>query len=264
VSCSSAGFYPRKRKYVNAPHLIVLAFRGLPEITVRHKDVKSENILLYEENGYTKFLFTDFGIAYDFDATKSMTKGPRIQGTLRYLAPEVAKLSERGSRSDVFSLGCVFLEVATVLAGRTLKSLYEHHGDDCIFHELPAKTKSWIQELEPELAQPCANLILQWCDWMMESSQEKRPYANDLVQRIAIDTKRSRSSFFCTMCIAELHIHHQITITKSQDQDGLALDLLPRNSQLHYFIRLVFPLIETLLIAELNLRSKRISARKGI
>jgi serine/threonine protein kinase len=76
--------------------------------TIRHKDIKPQNILIHRN----QVLYTDFGLSYDFgDAGQSTTTGP-VQGlTRRYCAPEVAAGGMRNSKSDMFSLGCVYLEI---------------------------------------------------------------------------------------------------------------------------------------------------------
>lgn len=84
---------------------------------VRHKDIKPQNILLY--NG--KIFVTDFGIAFDFDGGDSQTVGTVRGKTSRYQSPEVAKGDSRGTASDIWSLGVTFLEMFTILREETLE-----------------------------------------------------------------------------------------------------------------------------------------------
>lgn len=91
---------------------------------IRHRDIKPANILVKGDS----VLFTDFGIAKDFseDATTSST-GTVDAKCYMYCAPEIAAEKSRGRPSDIFSLGCVFLEMATALMAQdplTLKSLH--------------------------------------------------------------------------------------------------------------------------------------------
>ena len=74
---------------------------------VRHKDIKTHNILVHRD----RVLYTDFGLSRDtsvFD--NSMSEGP-TEATRRYAAPEVLQGKSRNSSSDVYSLGCVFVEI---------------------------------------------------------------------------------------------------------------------------------------------------------
>jgi serine/threonine protein kinase len=88
------------------------------ERNIRHKDIKPHNILVHKG----RLIYTDFG--YSFDSTgfsRSTTVGRPSFFTPRYSAPEVAEHEDRDSRSDVFSLGCVFFDMLLALT-RTLHS----------------------------------------------------------------------------------------------------------------------------------------------
>lgn len=81
---------------------------------IRHKDVKSTNILLH--HGYV--IYTDFGLSTQFSQASGSTSDGASQGfTRRYSAPEVIAQNARNSKSDVYSLGCVYLEIIAVLKG---------------------------------------------------------------------------------------------------------------------------------------------------
>ncbi|KAF2738108.1 kinase-like protein, partial [Polyplosphaeria fusca] len=77
--------------------------------SIRHKDIKPQNILVHQ----SRLLYTDFGISNDFSNSRSTTEGHPGPFTMRYCAPEVVDWGERNSKSDIFSLGCVFLEMYT-------------------------------------------------------------------------------------------------------------------------------------------------------
>jgi serine/threonine protein kinase len=79
---------------------------------IRHKDIKPQNILVHEG----QMILTDFGIAFDASGQDTTTTGVPGAFTARYRAPEVAEERPRNRKSDVFSLGCVFLEVIELLA----------------------------------------------------------------------------------------------------------------------------------------------------
>src|SRR2546427_2916591 len=77
---------------------------------VIHRDVKPENILLYEGEA----MVADFGIALAVSAAagERLTETGLVVGTPEYMSPEQA-LGERElhARSDVYSLGCVLYEM---------------------------------------------------------------------------------------------------------------------------------------------------------
>ncbi|OAG07960.1 kinase-like protein, partial [Paraphaeosphaeria sporulosa] len=80
--------------------------------TIRHKDIKPQNILIHQGN----VLYTDFGFSLDHSTRgRSTTTGRPNAFTRRYCAPEVADHDRRNSTSDIFSLGCVYAEITATL-----------------------------------------------------------------------------------------------------------------------------------------------------
>lgn len=80
--------------------------------TIRHKDIKPQNILIHRGD----VMYTDFGLSHDFGDTGQSTTTGIVQGmTKRYCAPEVANGASRNSKSDIFSLGCVYVEILEAL-----------------------------------------------------------------------------------------------------------------------------------------------------
>src|SRR4051794_22558232 len=78
---------------------------------VVHRDVKPGNILVVGDRA----LLTDFGLAKQLSATPR-GQSELIGGTLEYAAPEQMEGKDVDARSDVYSLGSVFLYMLT---GRT-------------------------------------------------------------------------------------------------------------------------------------------------
>ncbi len=83
---------------------------------VTHRDIKPANVMVAED-GLVKVL--DFGLAKlipDDDGetlVSGATPAGSVMGTLNYMSPEQLRGEEADSRSDVFSLGIVFYEMAT-------------------------------------------------------------------------------------------------------------------------------------------------------
>jgi serine/threonine protein kinase len=89
----------------------------------KHMDIKPENILVkrnldappgqFRSGNLHKVFIADFGIARSYNRQEDiMTDGP-TGFTPEYAAPEVIKYELRGLPADIFSLGCVFLEMLT-------------------------------------------------------------------------------------------------------------------------------------------------------
>ncbi|KAI9864437.1 MAG: hypothetical protein M1824_005140 [Vezdaea acicularis] len=96
---------------------------------IRHKDIKPKNILIHQGS----VLFTDFGASFDSSLLSgSTTDGQPGPMTRRYCAPEVADWESRNAASDVFSLGCIFIEILRTLEpkySQTLKVAGEYHRE---------------------------------------------------------------------------------------------------------------------------------------
>src|SRR2546423_10745406 len=106
-----------------------IRFLHATSIGILHKDIKPENILI--KNGH--LILTDFGTAFDWSKTgQSMTRSNAGDvRTPRYQSPEVAD-GEFHRSSDMWSLGVVFLEMVTILRGKTLQQMDEFlaaHGN---------------------------------------------------------------------------------------------------------------------------------------
>lgn len=129
------------------------ALRYLHKSGVRHKDIKPENILV-DESG--SVLLTDFGIARRFSKHTPHATNNEWKFTRKYASPEIMKDRNafRDDSSDIFSLGCVFLEMATLLLGKTLNDLSDYYttivndsSKEKAYHCNLEKVHAWIDQL---------------------------------------------------------------------------------------------------------------------
>lgn len=125
----------------------------LHEQDVRHKDIKPANILIDQSNSV---ILTDFGISRRFPKNTSHFTDDEANFTRKYASPEMMEDRRvgRDDASDVFSLGCVFLEMATLLLERTLKGLSDRcsttineSAKDEAYHRNLQKVDEWIEYL---------------------------------------------------------------------------------------------------------------------
>lgn len=94
----------------------------LQQQKIRHKDIKPKNILVYEGSVF----LADFGISKDYSDSSRSTTENVAAGAPKYWAPEVVQGKEKSSSSDVWSLGCVYLRVWTVLQQIPIRHLDEY------------------------------------------------------------------------------------------------------------------------------------------
>ncbi|KAM0795271.1 kinase-like domain-containing protein [Usnea florida] len=129
------------------------ALSYLHEQDVRHKDIKPANILIDYSNSV---ILTDFGISRRFPKNTSHFTDDEVNFTRKYASPEMAEDRRMGrdDASDVFSMGCVFLEMATFLLEGTLKGLSDRcstivneSAKDEDYHRNLQKVDEWIKYL---------------------------------------------------------------------------------------------------------------------
>ena len=171
------------------------ALNYLHDKNVRHKDIKPENILL-DNNGCV--VLTDFGISKKFEENKPHVTSEGNAFTERYMSPETARGPSRDDSDDVFMLGCVFLEMASVILGHSWQKVKDHFSkvvnvDGVIrnFCSNLEKLPDWCsmlqsshgsQILTQEEVAPvvsCVEVIRQ----MMSESPDKRPKSHGLWEK---------------------------------------------------------------------------------
>ncbi|KAF2492982.1 kinase-like protein [Lophium mytilinum] len=101
---------------------------------IRHQDIKPSNIV----HRGSQVLFTDFSSSSRFTIGQTTSTENPARISAMYAAPEVfnnfvdGTLRKHGRKADIFSLGCVFSEMLSVLNGKSVddfhKFLWKHPG----------------------------------------------------------------------------------------------------------------------------------------
>jgi serine/threonine protein kinase len=184
------------------------ALRYLHERQIRHRDIKPPNILVKGDNVY----LADFGIALDWsEMTRATTTADTAKSPI-YCAPEVARSEPRGPSADIWSLGCVFAEMVSVLKGFSVEDMRLHFkkaSGGYMFHHNVETCGQWLIDLKR--ASAIDNPPIEWSLKMLVFDRSERYTADQLLQVIQLQSEHDPSKFlnqsFCgECCMDEEHL----------------------------------------------------------
>lgn len=196
--------FPEKRQHLITWFLsLAEALAYIHEQQCRHKDIKPANILI---SGHT-VLLTDFGTSLDFSTMDSKSVGGCLM-TPKYCAPEVASHGSRGRSADVFSLGCVFAEMLTVEAGKSLDDMNKclNIRDDtnrhATYHDHLKELMIWLRGLYRTCLGGVQRKIIHVSMKMLNKSAEQRPSALDVSNELCVNSycNRLNEGIVCRCC----------------------------------------------------------------
>jgi serine/threonine protein kinase len=167
---------------------LAIALAYLHKENVRHKDIKPGNILLSDGLVY----LCDFGISRAWSkAEHSTTEDEVLKLTPRYCAPEVMYNKPRNTGTDVWSLGCVFLEMISVVKGYPIEELNnfllkasDDQSSRGLWWAMDAMT-AWMEHIRSEKNDSADDIPLGWITTMIRSKKEDRIIASGLAEMIS-------------------------------------------------------------------------------
>ncbi|KAH0543128.1 hypothetical protein FGG08_002554 [Glutinoglossum americanum] len=152
---------------------------------IRHKDLKPQNILVTERG----IVVTDFGVSTDFSERDRSESDGLERGSVRYFAPELENWNLRGRPADIYSLGCIFLEMATVLHAESLtdlKAFQRTSTGNSHFHLCPIQTELWVEKLaEKTIPEHLEVKMFPLIRRMLGTNPADRPEASNVSMEIA-------------------------------------------------------------------------------
>lgn len=113
--------------------------------SVAHHDIKPANILF----GDGRLYLADFGLSTVAKDQGDFTEATRVNP--EYTAPEAMNQGYRTQASDVFSLGCIFVECLTYIMGSSPSHFKKYRAlftGDSSFYRTTEKTREWLGVLQ--------------------------------------------------------------------------------------------------------------------
>lgn len=198
------------------------AVQYLHDHKIRHRDIKPQNIIVKDDEVY----LADFGIAYSWENLTGSTTTADSGKTQMYAAPEVMGSQPRNETADIWSLGCVFFEMATVIKGKMVAALrdeYFHPRTESRFFCHNVKhLASWAESLRSQ-GRPEDDMAFGWAQLMLQEQPDERPDARTLCNLIAEDSA-SCDLMFCGTCCGDGFE----TVTDLREEQDTMWDFVPR------------------------------------
>lgn len=190
------------------------------EKKIRHRDLKPQNVLV--DRGGQVYI-GDFGAALDYSTTShSTTRDRDVPTTREYMSPEAARGSKKGPPSDLWSLGLIFLDMVTVLAGRSLsewkRCLQKRATSSGGFYayENAASITEWLNLLQDSsLDAPRDMEPLIWTKDLLKERPDARPKSQALVRMIAEGPYST--DFCCVSCREDFNRQSQFDDSPKAD-----------------------------------------------
>ena len=218
--CHLAEYYDRARNDQDKLSLLrcffgclANALKYLHSQRIRHRDIKPQNIIV---KGDLVFV-TDFGVAYNWENLTGGTTTADSSKTQSYAAPEVIRVEPRNEAADIWSLGCVFLEMVTVLKGETVQNmqkLFIDRTDISHFHANGEGIAIWTEKLQA-VPQVVDDAAVGWAVKMLQQDKAARPTAAELLGEMTVESAR-RGILFCGPCCRD----GDDSTTEDEEDDG--------------------------------------------
>ncbi|XP_039475575.1 serine/threonine-protein kinase Nek10 isoform X2 [Oreochromis aureus] len=177
-----------------------LALRYLhKEKRIVHRDLTPNNIMLGEKD---KVTITDFGLAKQKEENSKLTS---VVGTILYSCPEIVKNEPYGEKADIWALGCILYQMATLqppfyssnmlsLASKIVEADYEEI-EEGTFSERVIDMIKWCLSPDPDLRPDIIAVSSRISDLMMKLMDGLYTSQNSLERKAERDRKRAQKFF---------------------------------------------------------------------
>jgi serine/threonine protein kinase len=222
------------------------AMNYLHQNNIRHEDLKPQNVLIHGNN----ILLTDFGFSLDFsDDSQSTTTARPSAWTIRYSAPEVLEFQPRNRATDIYSLGCVLLEMVSGYYGTTLSTLknqWKSIGNgQSSFARSPEALAAWlrmrIHDIHKEWYLSKVGHLCRLISVMLSGHKADRPTSEQIVlclSDISAFVSEGSKSLVATVCNESAAC---IGLSSHNRPNSRAYSIVEQHVDPHSFISYLFP-----------------------
>ncbi|KAF7662268.1 hypothetical protein LDENG_00239160 [Lucifuga dentata] len=177
-----------------------LALRYLhKEKRIVHRDLTPNNIMLGEKD---KVTITDFGLAKQKEENSKLTS---VVGTILYSCPEVVKNEPYGEKADIWALGCVLYQMATLqppfysnnmlsLVSKIVEAVYDPI-EEGVFSQRVTDMIRWCLDPDSDQRPDIVAVSSRISDLMMKLMDGLYISQNALERRAERDRKRAQKYF---------------------------------------------------------------------
>ncbi|XP_030013148.1 serine/threonine-protein kinase Nek10 [Sphaeramia orbicularis] len=169
------------------------------EKRIVHRDLTPNNIMLGEKD---KVTITDFGLAKQKQESSKLTS---VVGTILYSCPEVVKNEPYGEKADIWALGCILYQMATLqppfystnmlsLASKIVEAQYEP-VEEGRYSERVTDMIRWCLSPDAEQRPDIVAVSSRITDLMMRLIDGLHTSQNSLERRVERDRKRAQKYF---------------------------------------------------------------------
>jgi serine/threonine protein kinase/uncharacterized membrane protein YgcG len=148
---------------------------------IKHMDIKPQNILVtHTDSNFPQVILCDFGISeFSEDSTDDGHSAPL---TRQYCAPETAASQTRGAKADIWSLGCVFLEMAVVVLIHRNDAYRKFRKDFCgcdgrAYWQDVSGLHAWLSIFQETTDSTDEKCVLRTIQTMLSPDPKNRPEA---------------------------------------------------------------------------------------
>jgi tRNA A-37 threonylcarbamoyl transferase component Bud32 len=167
VLAKSGSFTEQKVRHYLKQLTEALAYLHSHQIV--HRDLKSANILVHGR----LLKLCDFGCSRMYESLAESQKLDSVQGTVQWMAPEVITQTGYGRKADIWSLGCVALEMLT---GKEPWPKFKTH--------IAAIVKIGLSQDIPEIPDTVSTAAQDFVKLCLARDPKARPRAGQLLRHV--------------------------------------------------------------------------------